>query len=71
MNPLGVLTAQDVMERGETQATAAVDCELPVKAVMDLLAKGVDELAVTSNGARIGVVRAASLMGRLINPRHG
>ncbi len=71
MNPLGVLTARDVMEQGETSAPAAVDAELPVKAVMELMAKGVAELAVTSNGARIGVVRSASLMGRLINPRHG
>lgn len=71
MNPLGVLTARDVMEHAETSAPAAVDAELPVKAVMELLAKGVTELAVTSNGARIGVVRSASLMGRLINPRHG
>ena len=71
MNPLAVLTAQDVMQHGECAASAAVDCELPVKAVMELLAKGVDELAVTQDGVRIGVVRAAALMARLINPRHG
>lgn len=71
MNPLAVLTARDVMETGETNAAAAVDCELPVKAVMDLLAKGVTELAVTLDGQKIGVVKAASLMGRLINPRQG
>lgn len=71
MNPLAVLTAQDVMEMGDTSAPAAVDAELPVKDVMDLMAKGVTELAVTRNGAKIGVVKAASLMARLINPRHG
>ncbi len=71
MNPLGVLTARDVMEQGESHAAAAVDAELPVKAVMELLAKGVTELAVTQNGSRIGLVKAASLMGRLINPRQG
>jgi glycine betaine/proline transport system ATP-binding protein len=71
MSPLAVLTAQDVMQHGECAASAAVDCELPVKAVMELLAKGVDELAVTQDGVRIGVVRAAALMARLINPRHG
>ena len=71
MNPLGVLTARDVMEAGDTTAPAAVDAELPVKQVMDLLSKGVAELAVTQDGQRIGVVRAASLMARLINPRHG
>ena len=31
MNPLGVLTARDVMEPGES-AGAGVDCETPVKA---------------------------------------
>ena len=71
MNPLGVLTAQDVMETGATDASASVDAQLPVKQVMALLAKGAAELAVTQNGARIGVVRAASLMGRLIDPRKG
>ena len=70
MNPLGVLTARDVMEQGESHAAAAVDAELPVKQVMDLLAKGVTELAVTHQGTKIGLIRASSLMARLINPRH-
>ena len=69
MNPLAVLTARDVMEQGQGNPAAAVDCELPVKAVMDLLAKGVTELAVTEDGQKIGQIRAASLMARLINPR--
>ena len=71
MNPLGVLTAQDVMEAGATDTAASVDAQAPVKQVMALLAKGAAELAVTQNGARIGVVRAASLMGRRIDPRNG
>ncbi len=40
MNPLGVLTARDVMEQGETTATTAVDAELPVKEVMDAAVAG-------------------------------
>ena len=71
MNPLGVLTARDVMEPGQSMAPAAVDAELPVKEVMELMSKGVAELAVTHEGARIGLIRAASLMARLINPRQG
>ncbi len=71
MNPLGVLTARDVMEQAATSATDAVDAELPVKDVMALLAKGMTELAVTHAGQKIGVVRPNSLMSRLINPRHG
>ena len=45
MNPLGVLTAQDVMETGSTDTSASVDAQLPVKQVMALLAKGAAELA--------------------------
>jgi glycine betaine/proline transport system ATP-binding protein len=71
MNPLGVLTARDVMEQGETTATDAVDAELPVKQVMALLSRGATEIAVTQNGQKIGLVRAGSLMARLINPRQG
>ena len=71
MNPLGVLTARDVMEPGPSTATASVDAELPVKEVMALMSQGATELTVTAAGAPIGMVRAASLMGRLINPRHG
>ncbi|MEO6299211.1 MAG: choline ABC transporter ATP-binding protein, partial [Paracoccaceae bacterium] len=44
MNPLGVLTARDVMEQGDSTVASSVDAELPVKVVMDLLAKGVAEL---------------------------
>jgi len=69
MNPLGVLTARDVMEQGDTQAPASVDAELPVKEVMDLLSKGVAELAVTHQGQKIGLVRANSLMAKLIKPQ--
>jgi glycine betaine/proline transport system ATP-binding protein len=68
MNPLGVLTARDVMEQGAGTG-AAVDCEMPVKAVMQLLAQGQQDLTVTEAGAAIGVIRAAGLMAKLIDPR--
>ena len=68
MNPLGVLTARDVMEQGESNG-AGVDCETAVKAVMQRLAQGEAELTVTERGAKIGVIRAAGLMAKLINPR--
>jgi glycine betaine/proline transport system ATP-binding protein len=70
MNPLGVLTARDVMEAG-TSAATAIDAELPVKTVMAALSAGATELCVTDAGQPIGRIRAASLMGRLINPRTG
>jgi glycine betaine/proline transport system ATP-binding protein len=68
MNPLGVLTARDVMEAG-TGSGASVDCETPVKEVMQRLSQGQQELTVTEAGAPIGVIRAAGLMAKLINPR--
>ena len=46
-----------------------VDCETPVKAVMETMSKGIDELAVTENGARIGRIRHTELMAKLLNPR--
>lgn len=69
MNPLGVLTARDVMQSGETSATLSVDAETPVRSVMETMRDGASELAVTENGARIGVLRAGHVMGRLVNPR--
>jgi len=69
MNPLGVLTARDVMVAGASEATASVESETPVKAVMELLSKGVEELAVTEAGARIGRIRQADLIAKLLNPQ--
>jgi glycine betaine/proline transport system ATP-binding protein len=70
MNPLGVLTARDVMEPGHADTTSpSVDAETPVRAVMQLLAQGTPALAVTEAGQPIGQIRNASLMAKLINPR--
>lgn len=70
MNPLGVLTAADVMEPGEAGPTAtALAADTPVKDVMAMMAKGVTEMVVTEAGRNIGMVRTAGLMAKLINPR--
>ena len=70
MNPLGVLTARDVMEPGEASAaTHALPAETPVKDIMALMSQGVAELVVTEQGRNLGLVRTASLMAKLINPR--
>ncbi|WP_374641465.1 choline ABC transporter ATP-binding protein [Tabrizicola sp.] len=70
MNPLGVLTARDVMEPGAPGAAAPeLPAETPVKDIMDLMSKGVAELVVTEHGRNLGMVRTASLMAKLINPR--
>ncbi|MFN7222762.1 MAG: choline ABC transporter ATP-binding protein [Paracoccaceae bacterium] len=69
MNPLSVLTARDVMVAGDTAALQSVGAETPVKDIMAAMRDGAGEIAVVENGARIGVLRAGALMGRLINPR--
>ncbi|WP_103332691.1 choline ABC transporter ATP-binding protein [Pseudotabrizicola formosa] len=71
MNPLSVLTARDVMVAGETVATLAVAPDTPVREIMAMIRDGAGEMAVEEHGARIGVLRAGAVMGRLINPRTG
>jgi glycine betaine/proline transport system ATP-binding protein len=68
MNPLGVLTARDVMEP-YLGTGPEVDCNAPVKQVMQQLSDGQAELTVTEFGKPIGRVRANGLMAKLINPR--
>ena len=59
---------RDVMEPGESSAPT-VDCETPVKALMEQMSAGAAELRVTENGQPIGRVTGAALMAKLINPR--
>jgi glycine betaine/proline transport system ATP-binding protein len=69
MNPLSVLTARDVMQPGDSAVAETVDAETPVKAIMAMLRDGAAEIAVTDAKGRIGVIRAAHLLGRLIDPQ--
>ncbi len=70
MNPLGVLTARDVMEPGETGPSAReLPAETPIKDIMGLMSQGVTEMVVMENGRNLGVIRTAGLMAKLINPR--
>ncbi len=62
MNPLGVLTARDVMTEGASQGTV-IDVETPVQDIMHQI-DGTG-LQVTENGQPIGVVTQASLLARL------
>jgi glycine betaine/proline transport system ATP-binding protein len=68
MNPLGVLTARDVMQAGDC-AGPQVDCETPVKAVMQQIAAGVPALSVVEAGRPIGMIEASGLMAKLISPQ--
>jgi glycine betaine/proline transport system ATP-binding protein len=62
MNPLGVLTARDVMVAG-TGDGPAIDAETPVQEIMQQLNGQV--LQVTENGQTIGQVTQASVLARL------
>ena len=62
MNPLGVLTARDVMTQGSS-AGPTIDVEMPVQDIIDDI--GSIGLQVTENGAPVGVVTQASLLARL------
>ncbi|MFZ1469769.1 MAG: choline ABC transporter ATP-binding protein [Paracoccaceae bacterium] len=68
MNPLGVLTARDVMSAGPASG-AEVAPETPVKEVMEALKSGAEVLSVVEDGRPLGVIRATDVMGKLLNPR--
>lgn len=69
MNPLGVLTARDVMAKGQSATGRAIDAETPVRTVMEMLRDGAADLTVTEGGHPVGAIRAAEVMARLIDPR--
>lgn len=62
MNPLGVLTARDVMTQGTTDGPDT-DVETPVQDIMHQIDGA--GLNVIENGQKIGVVTQASLLARL------
>lgn len=65
MNPLGVLTARDVMMPGTADAGAEVDAETPVRALMQALGESGGTLAVREGEDVIGTVSAESIVNRL------
>ncbi len=69
MNPLGVLTARDVMQAGHSLAKDSVDIDTPVKEIMSRLTNGITELSVTEGGKPAGQIRAETVMAKLLNPR--
>ena len=71
MNPLGVLTARDVMRAGPSSAKETVGAETPVRQVMELLRDGATALAVTDGSDVIGTISATEVMASLINPQGG
>ncbi len=68
MNPLGVLTARDVMSPGDGTGREIAP-ETPVKTIMEALRGTEDTLVVTDAGQRLGVIRSEDVMTKLLNPR--
>ena len=69
MNPLGVLTARDVMAAGGGGTGQAVEAETPVKVLMEMLQGGAADVTVTDKGQPIGHVKATDVLSKLLNPR--
>ena len=65
MNPLGVLTARDVMGKASGAASPSVNAETPVAELIAQLEGTNARLDVTEDGKRIGTVTAPSIIDRL------
>ena len=65
MNPLGVLTARDVMAPPATPTGEEVSAETPVQALIGQLSGDDRALDVVEDGATIGTVTAQSIVERL------
>ena len=69
MNPLGVLTARDVMVSGPGGGGVAVAADTTVKVLMEMLKGGAADVTVTDQGQPIGRVQATDVLARLLDPR--
>ncbi|MEP5728538.1 MAG: choline ABC transporter ATP-binding protein [Sulfitobacter sp.] len=65
MNPLGVLTARDVMTGDGDASAPGVAPETPVSELIEMLTGDRDSFTVTENGAALGRVTAQSIVERL------
>ncbi len=65
MNPLGVLTARDVMGPASGDTAPSVSVETPVAELIAQLEGKDTQLDVTQDGKRIGTVTAESIVARL------
>ena len=69
MNPLGVLTARDVMISGDSTASVQIEARDRVVKVMRAL-KGQPEVAVVDGGRVVGRITSDHVMERLLDPRN-
>ncbi|MEO0654589.1 MAG: choline ABC transporter ATP-binding protein [Pseudomonadota bacterium] len=69
MNPLGVLTARDVMREAKDHAGPPgpkQDPETPVRVLMEMFAAGASQVVVEEAGTAIGTVTPESVISRLV-----
>ena len=70
MNPLGVLTARDVMEpTAQPHLAGQVPADQIIQEVMAQVLKSDTPLGVTENGALIGQITRTSVLAKLLDPR--
>ncbi|MCB1359305.1 MAG: CBS domain-containing protein, partial [Maritimibacter sp.] len=69
MNPLGVLTARDVMGPPTGVALAEVAADAPVREVMALLTHEAESVAVVEDGETVGRISRDMVLARLLDPR--
>jgi len=65
MNPLGVLTARDVMAPATQEGLSEIAAETPVREIIANLGGGDVRMTVTEDGHAIGTVSAESVVKRL------
>ncbi|WP_424967259.1 choline ABC transporter ATP-binding protein [Dinoroseobacter sp. S375] len=69
MNPLGVLCARDVMQPSTVRHAAEVAAEADIREVMEAARKTETPTSVVENGAVVGEITRASILGKLLDPR--
>lgn len=69
MNPLGVLTARDVMGPPGGAAFAEVEPTAPVREVMQKLSTEAEVVAVIEDGRPVGRITRGMVLSRLLDPR--
>ncbi|WP_420568195.1 choline ABC transporter ATP-binding protein [Thalassovita sp.] len=67
MNPLGVLSAADVMHPAKGEAVSSVAADTPIKEVMTMTADG--PVAVIEGGQTLGHVTSETILAKLLDPR--
>ncbi|MFK7882236.1 choline ABC transporter ATP-binding protein [Roseobacter sp.] len=69
MNPLGVLSAGDVMEPASGPTDQSVPSDMGVEEVMRKLLQTDDPIGVQENGAQVGQITKSGVIARILDPR--